>query len=357
VFFIAVLLLVGGGAYVARRITKPVTVLAEGAKKIEEGQYELNIEVDQEDELGQLANRFGSMAKGLADRDKIRGVLGKVVSPAIAEELLTKGVELGGEDREATILFSDIRNFTAMCEAQTAKEVITVVNKILTRFSVIIDRYNGVVDKYIGDAVMALFGVPVDNENQAQDAVLAAMGMIDELQVINEVLAKSDVPEVGLGVGVNSATVVAGNMGSETRLNYTVIGDGVNLSARLEGLTKFYGVPILVSEATMSRCPDIYFREIDSVRVKGKQNAQTIFQPMGLKASVTEGEMAQLEQFNTALGCYKKQQWQEATGLFRTLGEQVPGESIYSLYLERVAELEGQPPGEDWDGVYTHTQK
>jgi len=357
VFFIAVTLLISGGVYVARKITKPVTVLAQGARAIEEGHYTLNIEVDQEDELGQLADRFGSMAKGLADRDKIRGVLGKVVSPAIAEELLSKGVELGGEDRDATILFSDIRNFTAMCEAQTAKEVITVVNRILSRFSVIIDRHNGVVDKYIGDAVMALFGVPVANDNQAQDAVLAAIGMIDELQIINEILAKSDVPEIGLGVGVNSATVVAGNMGSETRLNYTVIGDGVNLSARLEGLTKFYGVPILVSEATMLRCPDLYFREIDSVRVKGKKNAQTIFQPMGLTAAVTEDETTRLEQFNTALACYKKQQWQEAAELFRSLGEQAPDESVYSMYQERVTELKDQPPGADWDGVYTHTQK
>ncbi len=357
VFFIAVVLLIAGGMYVARRITKPVTVLAHGAREIEEGHYDLNIEVDQQDELGQLAGRFNSMAKGLADRDKIRGVLGKVVSPAIAEELLTKGVELGGEDREATILFSDIRNFTAMCEAQTAKEVITVVNKILTRFSVIIDRYNGVVDKYIGDAVMALFGVPVDNKNQAQDAVMAAMGMIDELVIINEILAKSNVPEVGLGVGVNSATVVAGNMGSETRLNYTVIGDGVNLSARLEGLTKFYGVPILVSEATMSLCPDIYFREIDSVRVKGKKHAQTIFQPLGMKADITESDTARLEQFRSSLLHYQQQQWQQAFEAFTRLSEQSPEDLFYRMYLDRVSELQDQPVDPNWDGVYTHKQK
>lgn len=357
VFFIAVLLLISGGVYIARRITKPVTILARGAKEIEEGHYELNIEVDQEDELGQLAVRFGSMAKGLADRDKIRGVLGKVVSPAIAEELLTKGVELGGEDRDATILFSDIRNFTAMCEAQSAKDVITVVNKILTRFSVIIDRYNGVVDKYIGDAVMALFGVPVDNENQAQDAVMAALDMISELVVINEILADSKVPEVGLGVGVNSASVVAGNMGSETRLNYTVIGDGVNLAARLEGLTKFYGVPILVSEATMSRCPDIYFREIDSVRVKGKKQAQTIFQPLGLKAGVSGTEIAEHEEFRSGLSHYRRQQWEQAVDIFSGLSEQSPEELLYRIYLQRVTELKGQAADPRWDGVFTHKTK
>jgi adenylate cyclase len=357
VFFIAIVLLIIGGVYVARKITKPVTLLAQGAKEIEEGHYELNIKVDQEDEMGQLADRFGSMAKGLADRDKIRGVLGKVVSPAIAEQLLSKGVELGGEERHASILFSDIRNFTSMCETQSAKEVITVLNKLLTRFSVIIDRHNGVVDKYIGDAVMALFGVPVENDNQAHDAVMAALDMIDELATINPILADMKLPQIGLGVGVNTDTVVAGNMGSETRLNYTVIGDGVNLSARLEGLTKFYGAAVLTSESTRSLCPEICFREVDSVRVKGKQDAITIYEPLGLISQIPEAEAAQLGQFNTALGHYQQQQWQQALEVFKQLAVQFPDVLLFQIYLKRVTELQGQPIDPGWDGVFTHKNK
>jgi len=125
----------------------------------------------------------------------------------------------------------------------------------------------------------------------------------------------------------------------------------------MEGLTKFYGVPILVSEATMSLCPDIYFREVDSVRVKGKKNAQTIFEPLGLKAGITELESSVLEQFKTALAHYKEQQWQQATDSFNSLAERSPEELLYRLYLDRVSELHKQPPGADWDGVYTHTQK
>ena len=356
-FAIALLLLIVGGNFIARKITQPVTVLAQGAKRIEQGHYDLTIEVNQKDELGQLAKRFNAMAKGLAERAKIRSLLGKVVSPAIAEQLLSKGVELGGEERQVTILFSDIRNFTSLCETHDAKEVLTLLNQLLTRLSKIIDNHHGVIDKYIGDAVMALFGVPINDDLQAQNTVLAALAMQQELVLINLELVEQKFAAIGLGIGINSANVIAGNMGSATRLNYTVIGDGVNLSSRLEGLTKYYGVAILVSQSTKSQCKGIIFQEIDPVRVKGKQQGLTIYQPLGLLSDFSQTELAQIQQFEQVLKHYKQQNWQKSLALLTSLIAHSPVTVYQQIYLDRLRAQQGKVFDEGWDGIFTHSQK
>ncbi len=356
VFLIALTLLIIGGIIIAKKITKPVTILAHGAKKIGQGHYDFSIKINQKDELGQLANRFNSMAKGLADRAKIKGLLGKVVSAEIAEQLLNNGVELGGEERQVTIIFSDIRNFTGLCESHSAKEVILLLNKLLTRLTKIIDTHHGVVDKYIGDAVMALYGVPVEDKNQALNAVLSAMDMQEELILINQEFTKLNSPNIGLGIGINTADVIAGNMGSITRLNYTVIGDGVNLSSRLEGLTKFYHIDVLVSNTTKDLCPSIQFREVDTVRVKGKQQGLTIYQPIGLKKLISHSESKQLDVYHLALTYYKKQDWQPCLRLLNSLINTSPL-FIYQIYVDRVSKLQNTAYNPDWDGIFTHKQK
>jgi len=356
VFFIALIILISGGFLIAKQITKPVTILADGAKKIEQGHYDLHINITQKDELGQLAHRFNSMAKGLAERAKVRSLLGKVVSSAIAEQLINKGVELGGEERQTTILFSDIRNFTSMCESHSPKEVILLLNQLLTRLTSSIDNHHGVVDKYIGDAVMALFGVPVSDEHQANNAVMAALAMQQELTIINKELSQNNFPEIGLGIGINTDKVVAGNMGSNTRLNYTVIGDGVNLSSRLEGLTKFYGVSILVSKATQSQCDKIIFREIDTVRVKGKKQGITVYQPLCALNIMNDSELQQVELFHNMLENYKQQKWEAALNILSCLIN-INTEKLYLVYIERIEMLKNHKTKKNWDGIYTHEQK
>jgi len=355
VFFVALLLLVTGGIFIARKITRPVTVLTHGAKEIEQGHYDFTIDIDQEDELGKLAKGFNSMAKGLADRAKVRNLLGKVVSPAIAEELLNKGVELGGEERQATIVFCDIRNFTSLCENHDAKQILTLLNDLLTRLSGVIDQHNGVIDKYIGDAVMALFGVPIVDKQQAQHAVLAAIAMQKEVSRINNELVYN--MEISLGIGVNSAFVVAGNMGSQTRLNYSVIGDGVNISSRLESLTKYYGVPILVSDTTKQLCSEIAFREIDTVRVKGKKKGLTIYQAIAKKEEISAIEARKTQLFEQALVFYKKQQWQDALIIFNELLTKNPTTKYYQIYIHRVHELKRHKYNAEWEPIFTHQEK
>ncbi|MCJ8313527.1 MAG: HAMP domain-containing protein [Saccharospirillaceae bacterium] len=357
VFALSLVTLIIGGFLIARTITKPIIQLKQGAKKIEQGQYDFNIDIPQQDELGNLAQQFNAMAKGLAERGQVRSLLGKVVSPAIAEQLINNGVELGGETRQVTILFSDIRNFTSMCEAQSAEDIILTLNKLLTVFSHVIDSHQGVIDKYIGDAVMALFGAPIEDDQQAQHAVLAALALYEKLADINQELVNEGIPKIGLGIGINTDAVVAGNMGSSNRLNYTVIGDGVNLSARLEGLTKFYKVPILVSKQTVALCPNIVFREIDCVKVKGKNQGIHIFEPLGLSSNISAQQTAEIKLYQAALTHYQQQHWVLALKMFTRLQQQNPETGLYQLYLQRVNNLIGKEFDEHWDVVFTHTSK
>lgn len=266
--------------WIARGVSQPLQQLAGHTKVVAGGDYTRRIELPREDEIGQLATAFNHMTAGLAERDRVRDLLGKVVSPEIATQLLHSDLKLGGEEREVTILFSDLRDFTSLSEKLPAAEVLALLNRYLDRMSAIIEQHGGVIDKYIGDAIMALFGAPVAAADAPDRAIAAAREMAAALEALNRELAAEGRPPLAFGVGINTARVVAGNMGSKTRLNYTVIGDGVNLASRLEGLTKdpAYDTPIIISEATLralkSRPP---VRELGEVKVKGKAQAVRIF--------------------------------------------------------------------------------
>ncbi len=277
--FIGLTVTIVGVSLVARKVSVPLRALAEKTKLIVEGTYDQPIIVSQEDEIGDLASAYNHMAKGLADRDKVRDLLGKVVSGAIAEELLKSGeVQLGGEEKEVTILFSDIRNFTTLCEGRAPSQILEMLNDYLTRMNQVIESHGGVVDKFIGDAIMALFGAPVPHADAVDRALRAALQMKDELERINAELARKGLPQVAIGIGINTDIVVAGNMGSKNRLNYTVIGDGVNLASRLESETKALKRNIVVSESTRKKAgPEFQFEDLGEVTVKGKTEAVRVY--------------------------------------------------------------------------------
>jgi adenylate cyclase len=266
--------------WIARGVSQPLQQLAGHTKLVAAGDYTRRIDLPREDELGQLATAFNHMTAGLAERDRVRDLLGKVVSPEIATQLLHSDLKLGGEEREVTILFSDLRDFTSLSEKLAPAEVLALLNRYLDRMSTIIEKHGGVIDKYIGDAIMALFGAPVASPDAPERAIAAAREMAQALDVLNRELVAEGKQALAFGIGINTARVVAGNMGSKTRLNYTVIGDGVNLASRLEGLTKdpAYATPIIISEATLSalkiRPPA---RALGEVMVKGKAQAVKIF--------------------------------------------------------------------------------
>src|SRR5262249_18832694 len=176
-FSSGILLTVVVGAIIARSVTRSVLLLAASARKVEGGDYTQRIEIRQADEIGKLAASFNEMVKGLEERDRVRSLLGKVVSPAVAHELLRKEIELGGEEREVTVLFSDVRNFTTLAESRGPQETVSLLNAYLTRMSGVVEAHGGVVDKYVGDALMALFGAPLRNDDDPARAVRAALGM------------------------------------------------------------------------------------------------------------------------------------------------------------------------------------
>lgn len=252
------LLLGGGGSLLlsavlgialSRGLTRPVRELVSAAGRIAQGDYETEVTVTSRDEIGTLAAAFNDMTHGLLLRERYRSVLNKVVSHDVATELLRGDVELGGENRLVTVLFADIREFTALTEGMEPQQVIGLLNECMEHLSQAVDAEGGVVDKYIGDEVMAVFGAPVTQDDHALRAVKAAARMRDAMTVFNALRRERGEPPLGIGVGINSGVAVAGNMGSRSRLNYTVVGAVVNLASRLAGQAQ--AGQVLVTGATL----------------------------------------------------------------------------------------------------------
>ena len=259
--------------WLARSVSEPVRLLAAHTRVIGAGDYVTRLAVNRVDELGHLADSLNAMSTGLAERDRVRDLLDKNVSPEVAAQLMREGAALGGEEREVTILFADLRGFTTLSEKLGPPALLALLNRYLDRMSAEIEREGGVIDKFIGDAIMALFGAPVAQGDAADRALLAALAMERALATLNTELAAEGRPPLALGIGINTARVVAGNIGSHRRLNYSVIGDGVNVAARLQSLTRTpeYRTNILVSTATLAAAHGQYLtRALGEVTVKGR---------------------------------------------------------------------------------------
>ena len=350
---VSLLITLVGSIRIARRITRPVRRLAEGAKRVAAGNYAEPIALTEDDEIGELATAFNNMSKGLTERDQVRDILGKVASHEVAEQLLKKTIELGGEERDVTVLFADIRDFTALCESRPPAETIGLLNRYLTSINAIIDAHEGVIDKYTGDGVMALFGAPISRPDDPQRAVLAALAINTRMRQLARELAAEQLPNPDVGIGVNTSRVVAGNIGSPSRLNYTVLGDGVNLASRLESLTKRYQVPIIVGEKTAAAARNIAYLELDKVRVSGKMIAVRIFQPLGLVDQLDPALRDLMDRHHRAITLFRGRKWLAAEADFRALCLLPGHQHIAKIYLGYVAEFAAQEPGDDWDGTFT----
>lgn len=286
---------------------------------------------------------------------------GQYVSPEVIEEMIANPdmlESMEGSSRSMTVLFSDIRNFTTISEGMEPKDLMRMMNEYLTPMTrLIIDKnkYQGTIDKYIGDAIMAFWGAPLFDANHAKNGVLAALEMQKLAAELSAQFKAKNWPEIRIGVGLNTGMMAVGNMGSSFRRAYTVLGDPVNLAARLEGLTKEYGVGILVSETTKQCAPDIVYLELDRVRVKGKGLAVSIYEPIGLAAEVSAEQHRRIKQFELALQHYRAQEWDQAEAVLQSLAE--TDKILVGLYLQRIAALRAHPPGKEWDGVTSFTTK
>ncbi len=296
------------------------------------------------------------------ERRRIHGMFGQYVPLEHINKLIDnpKQINTRGERREMTVLFSDIRNFTALSEPLSTRELKTFLNQYLTPITKIIFDNHGTIDKYVGDMVMAFWGAPLKNPKHAEQAVLAALQMQRKISALQADFSKLGLPTISAGIGIHSGNMNVGDMGSDFRRAYTVLGDAVNLGSRLESLTKFYGVKILVSEDTKKQCPKrIVFRYIDYVQVKGKQDAIKIYEPVALKHDLTQTQQQQLEKHQEAFKCYLAKQWQAAKILFTECLQtpyQDSDEKLYRIYLKRIEELSNYT-ADNWKGVYTHLSK
>ncbi len=291
---------------------------------------------------------------------QLAGMFGQYIPPELVGEMVEKGVEnysMDGDSRELTVLFSDVRGFTTISEGLDPKQLTLLMNEYLTPMTHVIHRYRGTIDKYMGDAIMAFWGAPVSDPDHAYHAMQAALGMIDELKAVQKAFAAKGWPPINIGVGLNTGVMTVGNMGSEFRMAYTVMGDAVNLGSRLEGLTKEYGVHIIISEFTKAKVPDFICRELDRVRVKGKDEPVAIFEPVGMPEQVTAEMENELALYREALKLYRAQNWDLAEVQFLNLHKAYPERYLYTVYAERIEYFRANPPGEDWDGVFTFKTK
>ncbi len=285
-------------------------------------------------------------------------IFGQYIPPGVVEEIDASGAEvsLEGETRVMSVLFSDVRGFTTISEGLDARELTQMMNEFLTPFTRVIQEHRGTIDKYMGDCVMAFWGAPLQDENHARHALLAAFGMLQAVESLDEAFAAKGWPPIRVGVGIASGDMNVGNMGSEFRIAYTVMGDTVNLGSRLEGLTKQYGVDIIVNEGTVADIPEFTFRELDLVRVKGKTKPVAIFEPIGETRTLDEKELSTLADYEKALAGYRRCDWEISRQLFEKLTEQ-KGELLYNAYLDRIERFKQEPPPADWDGVFDHLSK
>jgi adenylate cyclase len=305
-----------------------------------------------------LGMSYGFFVEARAKR-QISGLFGQYVPPELVDEMSDhpESFTMEGENREMTVLFADVRNFTSISEGLDPKALSKLMNDYMTPMTRAIQQHRGTIDKYIGDAIMAFWGAPLADPSHARHAVMAALEMQEILAALRPQFIARGWPEFRIGIGINSGMMSVGNMGSEFRMAYTVMGDAVNLGSRLEGLTKVYGVGILISEETKIMLPDIVFRELDKVRVKGKDIPVSIYEPLGPAERIAPSKQDELQQFQQAIAHYRAQEWDQAEACLHSLQQAAPEAKVYPLYQQRIARFRANPPAADWDGTFVFLRK
>jgi len=307
-------------------------------------------------------NRIGSLlaVEDISEEKRVRSTMARYMSAEVADQLLAAGeAELVGKDQRVSIMFSDVRGFTKMSEQLGPRETVSVLNSYFTDMVDVILDHGGILDKYIGDAIMALFGAPFPKPEDPDNALAAANDMMGKLKAFNARQQAAGLMELEIGVGLATGDVVVGNIGSVKRMEYTVIGDAVNLASRLEGANKFYGTRILLSDFTVAslKAPAL-LREIDLLRVKGQDRPVAVFEAVGWRAAENYDQLAALlELHDQGLAAYAARDWAKAEAAFERILALDPSDGPATLYRDRVRSYAQTPPPDDWDGVWTMTEK
>jgi len=290
---------------------------------------------------------------------QMANLFGQYVPPELVEKMAEDPLKynMASKKAELTVLFADIVGFTSISEKLTPVQLSAFVNEYLTEMSAIISQSGGTLDKYIGDAIMAFWGAPLENPDHANLAVGAALAMQGKLQELKKSYEESGWPKIAVGLGLSTGEMTVGDMGSKVRKAYTVMGDAVNLGSRLEGITRQYGVGIIVSEVTQAATTGILYRDIDRVRVKGKDEPITIYEPMGYETSLSTTEKQHISQWNAFIKLYRSQEWDLALDSLNILRNTEQDCFLYEVYEKRINLMQAHPPGPDWDGVTKYDTK
>jgi adenylate cyclase len=293
-----------------------------------------------------------------ATRKRLKGMFDQYVPPAHINMMLDNpaAYSFSGESKVMTVLFSDIRSFTSISEKLNAQELKLMLNTYFTPITKEIFDNDGTIDKYVGDMVMAFWGAPLDDAKHREHAITAALRMQEVTEQLKPMFAAQGLPEVNVGIGLNTGAMNVGDMGSTYRRAYTVLGDAVNLGSRLESITKFYGAKILVGEDTRDGVDAFVFRFVDRIQVKGKEEAIRVYEPLGASGQVAAEVLAELAQYDAAYALYLAREWDAAEEAFCVLQQQSP-KKLYEVYLERLADLRVAELPENWDGTFRHTSK
>jgi adenylate cyclase len=353
-------------AAIVRGLVRPVRDLVSATQEVERGNLEAEIAIRTRDEIGQLARSFNHMLAEMRVKERIKDTFGQYVDPRVVETLLGSPDALPSEGgrQECTVFFSDIAGFTALAELLTPAAVLRVINSYFTEMSEPIRSSQGIIDKYIGDAIMAFWAPPfAEPADHARLACLSALAQRERLAGFQARLPeltglRRSVPPLEMRIGIATGEVVVGNVGSEVSKNYTVIGDTVNLAARLEALNKQYGTRTLIAAATEALAQGaIETREIDLVAVAGKSEPIRIFELLAAQGGLSPEALARRERFGAALAAYRRRDWAAARAGFEACAQDPGGDPPAQVFLDRLDRLAADPPGEDWDGVWHHVTK
>ena len=348
---------------ISRNVTHSLSALHEGVGQVREGNLDYKLELNSRDEFGEVGRAFNEMTAGLKEKEAIRDTFKRYVSSSVVDELLKNmdDIQLGGENKTLTVQFSDIAGFTDISEALTPEGVVEFLNEYLTDMTTVIEEQSGIVDKYIGDAVMAFWGTPQPLENHALNACRAAIGQIGKVNALRKHWSGTrNLSRFSIRIGLHTGEVTVGNIGSNTRMDYTIIGDAVNTASRLEGLNKLYGTHILISEDTYRLVAgQMVVRELDLVRPVGKLKPVRIYELIGESAAAKSGGLEKQDMkfrtFAQGLELYRAGNFKAALKPFDGLEKSMQDQAS-RLFAERCREYINNPP-KGWDGVYVSTSK
>jgi adenylate cyclase len=300
------------------------------------------------------------MIEDVSSEKRMKSTMSRYMDPRLADQLMAGGEDaLGGKSATVTVLFSDVRNFTGITEELGAHGTVRLLNEYFTIMVECIQKRGGMLDKFIGDAIMAAFGLPLPHGDDEDRAVMTTISMIEELRVWNAERIANGKKPVDIGIGLNTDNVVSGNIGSPRRMDYTIIGDGVNLASRLESACKQYGARILISEMTYKRLKGTYrVREVDHVVVKGKSEAVGVYEVLDYHTDETFPNLSDfLQCYKGGLAHYRKQEWDKATAALSEALQMNPNDKLSQIYSERALYMKANPPGDDWNGVWVLKSK